>query len=185
MQDYLIVGLGNVGNQFVGTRHNVGIRALRLWVEKQGEQAGRTISWRNDASLPGEVAQVDLPDARVWTLFPFTMMNNSGQAVAQFLKTHTISLDRTLIVHDDLEISFGEVDFKLGGSAKGHNGVRSIHQVLQTQDFYRLRIGIGRPTTEIPVDAFVLQKFTAEEEIALQQQNLSLAEECIDTFLKS
>lgn len=155
MENYLLVGLGNVGPEFAKTRHNAGVRAVKAW-------AGETV-WRVDAKVGAEIATVQNKGWRVWCLFPHTMMNSSGQAVARWLQNHPVKMSHILIVHDDLETPFGEVHGK-DGSAKGHKGVRSVHEYLGTQDVARLFIGIGRPPDSQAAEQFVLQNFSAAEE---------------------
>src|SRR5581483_12302146 len=99
--------------------------------------------------------------------FPPTFMNESGEAVASFIKEKALTPSQLIIVHDDLELPFGEVRWKEGGSANGHNGVRSIQEKLSTQEILRLRIGIGRPADDTPIDEFVLQRFSESEEAQL------------------
>ena len=138
MEHWLFIGLGNPGSRYVGTRHNLGMAALQAWVE-----AG--------------------PKLSAHCLFPSTGMNNSGQAAAEFLATNKIPADHIVVIHDDAELPPGEVRLTLGGSAKGHNGVRSIQTTLGSQDFYRLRLGVGRPIEGIMLNNFVLEKFLPEE----------------------
>ncbi len=145
MEQFLFVGLGNEGAQFLGTRHNLGMEALRVWKEEYDK-------------LP--VANHQL---HVTCLFPNTGMNNSGEPVAKFLSTTKMPVDNSIVIHDDVELPLGEVRVTLGGSAKGHNGVRSIHAALGTQEFYRLRLGVGRPPEGVPLNEFVLEKFRPEE----------------------
>ena len=96
-------------------------------------------------------------------------MNNSGQAVAAYLKNKELPLDHLVVIHDEVELPVGKVDLKLGGSAKGHNGVRSIQAALGTQDFYRLRLGVGRPSEGAALSDFVLEKFKSEEREAVEK----------------
>ncbi len=184
METYLLIGLGNVGPDFERTRHNVGVRFLRDWVSHM-EEKGCTVSpWREDQGLAAEISSVQVsPEKKVWCLFPTTMMNDSGEAVARFLRNHPVEHPHVLIVHDDLETAFGEVWVKMGGSAKGHNGVRSIHEKLASQDVARLLVGIGRPPQAVPAEKFVLQKFTAEEEENLLREIMPRTVAALDQFV--
>lgn len=165
MDTFLLVGLGNVGADFDYTRHNVGVRVLRQWFDTMAERGYQVAAWREDKELIAQVASVHLSAARkVWCLFPLTMMNDSGEAMVRFLRNHPVDTPQLLVVHDDLETSFGEVRLSTGASAKGHNGVRSIHEKLATPDVARLLVGIGRPPPEVTAEKFVLQKFSVDEE---------------------
>ena len=175
MTKRLIIGLGNPGPQYNGTRHNLGIAVLRAWAGDQAE-------WKTEAKLSAELAQVPNTEYHITALFPRTGMNESGQAVATFLKYHPVPFEQLLILHDELELPLGEVKLKPGGSPKGHNGVRSIHQHLGTDEIPRLRLGIGRPPTGVTVHDFVLGRFTpAEQPIvsALHQQASKLLSETV------
>lgn len=160
MDTRLLIGLGNPGPQYDGTRHNVGIDAVRAWV-------GDSVDWKVDARISAEAALVTGYQSLATALFPLTGMNESGQAVATFLKNNPIETEHILIVHDELELALGDVKLKAGGSAKGHNGVRSIHQHLGTDDIPRLRLGIGRPPVGVTVHDFVLSRFTPDEQTQL------------------
>lgn len=113
-------------------------------------------------------SQIQTAELQIKTLLPDTGMNNSGAAVAAFLKQHPIDPVDILLVHDDVELPLGKWQLKKGGSAVGHNGVRSIQQTLETADITRLRIGIGRPTYD-QLDQFVLERFTPAEEAVLRE----------------
>jgi PTH1 family peptidyl-tRNA hydrolase len=153
MQHVLVIGLGNPDKRFDGTRHNLGQRVAE---EICGQQGG---AWREESGGLYRLCQA----SGLTGLIPLTYMNDSGRAVAEYLKYHPLSLEDVLIVHDDLELPVGEIARTSGGSAKGHNGVRSIQQTLGSQDIPRLRLGIGRPAADMPVDHFVLAQFTPEE----------------------
>jgi PTH1 family peptidyl-tRNA hydrolase len=144
MKQWLLIGLGNPGSRYEKTRHNVGKRAVRFWQEQM------------------DVA----PAMGVAVFFPQTGMNESGKEVAAYVRAHNFKLEHIILVHDDVELPFGEVRFKEGGSAAGHNGVRSVQAVLGTDMLGRIRIGVGRSTTAELHD-YVLQPFTAEEEAQL------------------
>lgn len=144
MNTLVYIGLGNPGSAFAGTRHNLGIDTLRAWVEAKASD-------------------------QVRCFFPGTMMNDSGRAVAAYLKKTALSVDDILVIHDDVELPLGEVRLARRGSAKGHNGVRSIQAALGTNDFRRLRLGVGRPPEGMDLSDFVLEKFRPEEQEAVQR----------------
>lgn len=142
MIDALVVGLGNPGKEYARTRHNVGAEAVGLVVERAGEKfkAGRNKALVADARISGR---------RVILAFPTTYMNESGQAVGALMRRHKIDDPTQLIVvHDELDLPPGVVRVKVGGGLAGNNGLRSITQHLKTQDFTRVRIGIGKPPSK-------------------------------------
>jgi peptidyl-tRNA hydrolase, PTH1 family len=140
--DAIIVGLGNPGRDYAGTRHNVGEETVALLAKRYGAalKAGR------DKAL---VAEARISDKRVVLAFPTTYMNESGQAVGALMRRHRIvDPKRLIIVHDELDLPVGGLKVKDGGGLAGNNGLRSITQHLHTQDYLRVRIGIGKPTSK-------------------------------------
>lgn len=169
----ILVGLGNPGKKFSGTWHNLGIDSLRFWVEQVHPQSFAAV-WRKEEDFLAEIISFSIINdggiaIEVVCLFPLRGMNNSGQVVAQYMNKHSLPLDSMIIVHDDIELPLGQIVVQDGGSAKGHNGVRSIQQALGSHDFKRLRLGIGRPPVGVPVEQFVLSSFTAEEKPMIEQ----------------
>lgn len=142
MIDAIIIGLGNPGKEYARTRHNVGEEAVALLARRRGEalKAGR------DKAL---VAEGRIADKRVVLAFPTTYMNESGQAVGALMRRHRIvDPARLIIVHDELDLPVGGLKVKVGGGLAGNNGLRSITQHLHTQEYIRVRIGIGKPTSK-------------------------------------
>jgi len=140
--DAIIVGLGNPGKEYARTRHNVGEETVRLLAKRSGGnlKAGR------DKAL---VAEARLGAKRVVLAFPTTYMNESGQAVGALMRRHRIvDPTRLIVVHDELDLDVGIVRVKAGGGLAGHNGLRSITQHLHTQDYLRVRIGVGKPRSK-------------------------------------
>ena len=141
--DWLVVGLGNPGKEYTRTRHNVGEECIRLLSERHNAplKAGR------DNALVGEARFGTGPDAtRVVLAFPITYMNESGQAVAALVRRYKIDdPGKIVVVHDELDLEPGVLRLKAGGGLAGHNGLRSITQHLHTQDYLRVRIGVGKP----------------------------------------
>ena len=164
MENYLFIGLGNPGPKYANTRHNLGIATLKLWVASVDSAS----QWQVVDQDQAELAQVVIGDTSVTGIFPLAEMNNSGQVVAAYLKKHPYSLERLLIIHDDLEVVLGQASRKESGSARGHNGVKSIHDALATQDIRRLRLGIGRPPEGVATRDYVLSAFSEEELLVLQ-----------------
>ena len=157
--DLLVAGLGNPGREYAATRHNVGFMVCDELARRHGS------SFRSKFS--GELAELRLDGARVALLKPQTFMNESGRSVApaaRFFKTDPADL---LVVHDEVDLDPGRLQARLGGGLAGHNGLRSIAQHLKTNDFLRLRIGVGRPERgdPRPVADFVLSPFPADVDV--------------------
>jgi PTH1 family peptidyl-tRNA hydrolase len=159
----LIVGLGNPGREYERTRHNAGY----WWVDAIAEARGAR--WAREAKFSGWVAKVEEAGAAFWLLKPTTYMNESGRSVGAFLRFHRIEAPSTLVVHDELDLPPGTVRLKRGGGTGGHNGLRSIDEVLGTRDFWRLRIGIGHPGHKDQVADFVLHEARREEQAAIEE----------------
>src|SRR5205823_751754 len=157
--DLLVAGLGNPGREYAATRHNVG------WLVVDELAARHGGSWRSKFS--GRLAEVRFGDLRLALLEPETYMNESGRSIgaaARFFKADPGSL---LVVHDDVDLDEGRLQARLGGGLAGHNGLRSIAQALGTQDFLRLRIGVGRPGRgdRRSVADYVLSAFGPETDV--------------------
>lgn len=153
---WIIVGLGNPGPEYAGTRHNAGQMVLALLAEHIGARfkAHRTRTDIAEGRLSGQ--PVTLARAHSY-------MNLSGGPVAALLGFYKISPERLVVIHDELDVPFGAVRLKLGGGDNGHNGLRSITQSLGTRDYYRVRFGIGRPPGRLDPATFVLKDFTPTE----------------------
>ena len=153
---WIIVGLGNPGPEYAGNRHNAGQMVLDLLAERIGARfkAHRT---RND------IAEGRLSGQPVTLARPRSYMNLSGGPVAALLGFYKLSPERLVVIHDELDVSFGVVRLKFGGGDNGHNGLRSITSSLGTRDYYRARFGIGRPPGRMDPAAFVLKDFSAQE----------------------
>jgi peptidyl-tRNA hydrolase, PTH1 family len=155
--DVLIVGLGNPGKEYARTRHNVGEECVALIAQRYNEQ----LRLGRDKAL---VADARIGDRRVALAFPTTYMNESGQAVGALMRRHKLSQPSQLIVvHDELDLPPGVVRVKVGGGLAGNNGLRSITQHLHTQDYIRVRIGIGKPPSKERGAAHVLSRIPAAE----------------------
>jgi PTH1 family peptidyl-tRNA hydrolase len=153
---WLIAGLGNPGPEYAATRHNVGQMVLAELAERVGARfkAHRTRS---------DIAEGRLAGQPVTLARPQSYMNLSGGPVAALAAFYKISPERTVVIHDELDLSFGVVRLKLGGGDNGHNGLRSITASLGTRDYYRVRFGIGRPPGRMEAAAYVLRDFTPTE----------------------
>lgn len=142
---WLIVGLGNPGKRYENTRHNMGF----LCLDSLAEQAHVIFKDYKRVALLG-ACQFSLGDKEIKALLakPQTFMNLSGTAVASLCKYYKVDPSHVIVIHDDMDIEFGRIKVKKGGSAGGHNGLRSIDQSLKTPDYFRVRIGVGRPHQE-------------------------------------
>jgi PTH1 family peptidyl-tRNA hydrolase len=158
----LIIGLGNVGKKYDGTRHNIGFSSLDNFSEMNDFPG-----WVNKQDLKSIVAIRTLADTRVILAKPTTMMNLSGAAVQSLISFYKISSGSILVVHDELDIPFGQIRTRQGGSAAGHNGIKSIIETIG-EAFVRVRVGIG-PKTPEQIDSadFVLQTFSKPEQANL------------------
>ena len=160
---FLVVGLGNPGKEYFGTRHNVGAAV----VEALAEAHNCVLRKSRDQSL---TAEISLEGKKVLLAFPQTFMNNSGQAVSSIMRRNGISNPENLIVvHDEMDIPPGDLRIKFGGGLAGHNGLKSITNHLHTQDYLRLRLGIGKPADKDSGANYVLKRPSkAEQEIFSQ-----------------
>ena len=148
----LIVGLGNPGTEYEGTRHNAGF----WWVDAAVRALG--VNLLVDRAYHGLVARSNQANGPIWLLQPMTYMNLSGKAVSPLARFFKIEPSQILVVHDELDLPPGQAKLKLGGSAAGHNGLKDIHAQLGTPDYWRLRIGIGHPGSRDEVVNWVLRK---------------------------
>lgn len=148
----LLVGLGNPGRQYESTRHNAGFLLLDYLAERHAAR------WSSNNQLQGEVANFSLSGNKVLLLKPMTFMNRSGLSVGNMLRYYKIKPEEMLVVHDELDLPEGCVKMKRNGGHAGHNGLRDIIAHTSTRDFYRLRIGIGRPPTGYNVADYVLSR---------------------------
>ncbi len=153
--DAMIVGLGNPGKRYARTRHNIGFMVVDELVRRTEASAQRE-------RFQATIFETRAGDQRLLLVKPLTMMNRSGQAVAQLVNWYKLDTSQMLIVHDDLDLPFGRLRLRAEGGAGGHNGIKSMIDQLGTQQFNRLRIGIGRPPAGSPVQ-YVLANFRLEE----------------------
>jgi peptidyl-tRNA hydrolase, PTH1 family len=157
--DLLVIGLGNPGAEYVGTRHNIGAEVVELLATRSRTnlKAGK------ERAL---VAEIRIGEHRVAIAFPQTFMNLSGESVRPLVKRHGITdLTKLVVIHDELDLPSGRLKLKFGGGTGGHNGLKSIQQHLGTPDFVRLRIGIDRPPgRQDPADYVLRRPGKAERE---------------------
>ncbi len=155
---YLIVGLGNPGPEYAGTRHNAGFEVCNRLAQRRRDWRRR----RDARTWHGEVAGVT-----VTLLQPRTYVNASGPAVARALSAAGLSTDRLVVVQDDLDLAFARVRVRDGGSSGGHRGIESILQSVGGADFLRVKVGIGRPPPGMDPAQYVLERFAASEREAI------------------
>lgn len=173
----VIVGLANPGDEYAGSRHNVGGDAVRLVAQRRGvkfslERRQRAVS-----------VTIPTPNGPVTLAVPITFMNESGAALPALLRRTSLDdLSRLVIAHDELDFEPGRLQLKQGGGLAGHNGLRSIAQALGTNEFARLRIGIGKPVRKEQGADYVLQRPTGAKKIALAQ-DVANAADAIETLL--
>lgn len=155
----LVVGLGNPGKEYDGTRHNIGFACIDAFVV-----ANEFDPWIKKKDLKCHMASATLGDTRVVAIKPTTFMNLSGNAVQAVAHFYKIPAEKIVVVHDELDVKFGQVRLRSGGSAAGHNGLKSVIEAID-EGFGRVRIGIGPKEPErIDSADFVLQKFTKDQQ---------------------
>ena len=165
----LLVGLGNPGPEYEGTRHNAGF----WWIDAAARELGTRLA--ADKAFFGLAGRASTPAGPVWLLEPQTFMNASGRAVAALARFYKIASEDILVVHDELDLPAGQMKLKRGGGHAGHNGLRDIQAQLGSPDFWRLRLGVGHPGVKAEVIHHVLRKPPATEREAIDR--------CIETSM--
>ena len=158
----LLVGLGNPGSKYAGTRHNIGFQALEKLAKKEH------VTFHQSKKLQGQIAELGIGSNCLRILLPSTYMNESGRSIRAALDWFDLRVDQLLVLVDDMDLPLGRIRLRAQGSSGGHNGVRSIIQHLGTQDFCRIRIGIGPPSScqegrKAMTVPHVLGRFTTKE----------------------
>ena len=154
--DYLVVGLGNPGDEYARTRHNVGTDVVELLASRHGARLRKG----KERAL---VDEVRIGQARVALAVPMTYMNDSGDAVRRLVHRYGVDVDRVIVVHDELDLPVASLKLKAGGGLAGHNGLRSIKSHLHDDGFLRVRIGIGKPTSREQGADHVLDRFSKRD----------------------
>jgi peptidyl-tRNA hydrolase, PTH1 family len=178
--DLLVAGLGNPGREYERTRHNAGWLVLDELARRHGG------SWRSKFS--GSLSEVRLGDKRLALVKPETYMNESGRSVGVAARFFKVPPEQVLVVHDDVDLEPGRLQARAGGGLAGHNGLRSLAQHLGSQDFLRLRIGVGRPGRGDPrsVSDWVLSAFGPEEDVdALVARSADAVESIVSDGLEA
>ena len=174
-ETYLIVGLGNPGREYRNTRHNMGFLAVDALIQKLGFSSSKVQSKAiiNTGSLQSQ---------KVILAKPQTYLNLSGQAVSGLVNFYKIPLNHLLVINDDVDIPFGTIRIRPGGGSAGQKGVGSIIEKLGTQEFARMRLGVGRPPGQMSTPDYVLQKFSKDEEEFLRNF-LDKADLAVEEFI--
>lgn len=173
----LVVGLGNPGSKYHETRHNVGFMAIDLMAKELG------LTFSEEKTFKAEVASTFLNGEKVYFVKPTTFMNNSGIAVKALLTYYNIAIDDLIVIYDDLDMEVGKIRFRQRGSAGGHNGIKSIIAHIGSQEFDRIKIGIGRPQNRMTVINHVLGKFDKDDAITIDL-TLDKVTDAVDFYLK-
>lgn len=161
IRKYLIIGLGNPGPAYASNRHNIGFMAVDRLVREHGLTA--LSSWINAEIAEGEIAGVPILAAK-----PLAYMNRSGDPVGDIVRTYGTQCEDMVVIHDDIDLAYERLKIKEKGGDGGHNGIRSLIDALGTDDFVRVRMGVGRPEVDIGVVDYVLGDFNADQRSALE-----------------
>ena len=175
MERYLVIGLGNPGRKYAGTRHNIGFHT----VEELAESYRMSFDNKQAKAL---TADGMIKGQRVLIAKPQTFMNASGEAVRSLVDFYKISVENILVIYDDLDIDLGVLRIRSQGGSGGHNGIKSMINHLGSRDFSRIRFGIGRPPGRMAPSAYVLRPFL-EEERPLVIETMNRAVRAVETWL--
>ena len=157
----LLVGLGNPTPNSQNNRHNIGFKIVDAINQKFGLS-------KQKPKFKGLLTTGNIGDKKIYAIKPLTFMNNSGICIRELIEYFKINIEDVIIFHDDLDIDFGKIKAKFGGSSAGHNGIASIDKFIG-KEYSRVRIGIGKPDSKIEVSDFVLTNFTDEEKLKLEK----------------
>ena len=154
----LLVGLWNPQSKYLKTRHNIGADILEKFCTKN------SIELKLDKSGSFKIGKTSVENSNIDIIFPMVSMNNSGEALKAYLKYGNVEATNILVIHDDIDLGFGRLRLKSGSSDGGHNGIKSINSYLQSNEYFRLKVGVGRPPKGVNPADFVLSKFYNNEE---------------------
>ncbi|MBU0731048.1 MAG: aminoacyl-tRNA hydrolase [Proteobacteria bacterium] len=172
---FLLVGLGNPGDKYSKTRHNIGFLFIDAIASKNGLTLKGT-KWR------AQTEKVFLWRNQVMLVKPETFMNLSGEAVQQIADYYQVEPQKIIVVHDDMDLMLGQLKISINRGAGGHNGIRSIINLLGTKEFLRIRVGVGRPDAVMRSSDFVLSKFN-DDEMPIIQEQVKKIEEIVDMLM--
>jgi peptidyl-tRNA hydrolase, PTH1 family len=154
---WLVAGLGNPGPRYARNRHNLGYLVVEELARREGER------FRKARFIPADVAEIRHDGERLILARAYAFMNETGPAFASLARKHHVDPDHVIVVHDEIDLAFGALRVKFGGSTAGHNGVRSVAGALRTPDFFRVRLGVGRPPGRKDAADWVLEDFAKRE----------------------
>ncbi|HEO1886493.1 TPA: aminoacyl-tRNA hydrolase [Streptococcus agalactiae] len=174
----MIVGLGNPGSKYNDTKHNIGFMAVDRIVKNLD------VNFTEDKNFKAEIGSDFINGEKIYFIKPTTFMNNSGIAVKALLTYYNISIKDMIIIYDDLDMEVGKIRFRQKGSAGGHNGIKSIIAHLGTQEFDRIKVGIGRPNGRMTVINHVLGKFDKNDEIMISN-TLDKIDNAVNYYLQT
>ncbi|HGI2261734.1 TPA: aminoacyl-tRNA hydrolase [Streptococcus agalactiae] len=174
----MIVGLGNPGSKYNDTKHNIGFMAVDRIVKNLD------VNFIEDKNFKAEIGSDFINGEKIYFIKPTTFMNNSGIAVKALLTYYNISIKDMIIIYDDLDMEVGKIRFRQKGSAGGHNGIKSIIAHLGTQEFDRIKVGIGRPNGRMTVINHVLGKFDKNDEIMISN-TLDKVDNAVNYYLQT
>ena len=163
MDSWLIVGLGNPGPSYAGNRHNVGAMVVQELAARAGASFRSHKSRAQIAEIRLGILPGGAPGPRAVLALPLTYMNESGAPVAGLMQFFKITVERLIVVHDDIDLPFASVRLKRGGGEGGHNGLRSVTRSVGSKDYLRIRLGLDRPPGRMDPAAFVLKDFNGTE----------------------
>ena len=155
---YLIIGLGNPGQKYKDTRHNIGFKLIDTLLDSN--------SMSN--KFKSLYSKIEINKNSIHIIKPQTFMNESGIAVNEITKFFKIKQENIIVVYDDLDLPIGNLKIKIGGGSAGHNGIKSIEKYIETEKIIKIRIGIGKPVNKAQINSHVLSKFTHNENILLK-----------------
>ena len=164
----LLVGLGNPGSNYTNTRHNIGFKII------DAINAHFKLS-KQKPKFKGLLTTGSIEEKKIYAIKPLTFMNNSGICIRELIEYFKIDPEDVIVFHDDLDIEFGKIKAKSGGSSAGHNGIASIDKFIG-QDYSRVRIGIGKPKDNMEVGDFVLQNFDEDEMVQLEKIKTNISD---------
>ena len=173
----LLVGLGNPGDKYFETKHNVGFMLIDQLAKKQN------VTFTNDKIFQADLASFFFNGEKIYLVKPTTFMNESGKAVHALLAYYGLDIKDLLVIYDDLDMEVGKIRLRAKGSAGGHNGIKSIIQHIGTQTFNRVKIGIGRPKNGMSVVNHVLSTFDKDDYIGILQ-SIDKVDDSVNYYLK-
>jgi PTH1 family peptidyl-tRNA hydrolase len=175
---FLIVGLGNPGAEYARTRHNAGFLVVESLVERWGAR------WTYEKKFNARIARAERGERGVLLCQPQTYMNSSGETVGAVLQFYRVPVSQLLIVMDDADLPVGELRLRPSGSSGGHHGLESVEQHVGTRDYPRLRVGIGRQSSERKITSYVLGRFSSTEAV-LMDKVLTVASDQAECWLEA